>query len=228
MSRTSLDPSLLGAEGAHAARDQALLTALVEGLSQTAHGLAFEVFVREVGDALDAEARAAIASVVVPSARDKLDFSAARAARARAVLAALDEDERAAIAAHGQEIAATLARAWVDLWSRAALEADGALRVTSVAPAGEPMASAWAECASQLGLDRSEADSVLESLLERVRREGLSVELPLGLRLDGRASDLWLHHSSQPGALPEEIARSGAQLRGPAISLDEARKRRGG
>ncbi|MBL8684289.1 MAG: hypothetical protein JNK05_34260 [Myxococcales bacterium] len=227
MSRTPLDPTLLGADSAQDARDHALLSALVEGLTPRADVLATDVFVREIGDALDAEAHAAIAAVVV-GARDKLDFSTARANRTRAILAVLDDDERAAIAEHAREIASTLARAWIDLWSRAAAESEGALRIERVAPPQEPLARAWDECAAQLGLDRAEADSVLDALLGRVRREGLSVELPLGLRLDGRASDLWIHHSSQAGALPDEIARSGAQLRGPAISLDEARKRRGG
>lgn len=226
MSRTPLDPSLIGTDSAQDDRDEALLSALVEGLTPRADVLATDVFVREIGDALDAESRAAIAAVTSAS-RDKLDFSLARANQSRAILAVLDEDERAAIAAHGREIASTLARAWVDLWSRASAASDGALRVANVAPEQDELARVWDECAAQLGLDRAEADSVLDALLGRVRREGLSIELPLGLRLDGRASDLWIHHSSQAGALPDEIARSGAQLRGPAISLEEERKRRG-
>jgi hypothetical protein len=86
----------------------------------------------------------------------------------------------------------------------------------------------WSECAALLGLDRAEADALVLAFCQQIRSEGAAVSLPLGLALDGRASDLWLHREGALGALPDEVVRSGEQLRGPALSLDQARKRRGG
>jgi hypothetical protein len=225
MARTPLDPSLLDAHPERSGADAERLQALVRELSPAAHALAEAVFVREVADTIDGPARAALASI----ARDPraLDFSAIEAARAAALRAALSRDEREAIAAHAEEIASTLAGAWVDLWSRAVADSEDALRVQTVAPDAASLAAAWAQTAALLGLSVAEADALVRSLLERVRRDGIILELPLGLQLDGRATDLWMHHASRPSALAAEVVRSGEQLRGPAVSLEEERKKRG-
>jgi hypothetical protein len=224
MTRTPLDPSLLGASDP--ARDQALLDAIVQSLRPSARALAARVFAREVLDAVDGPSEHALASLAKDHA--SLDFAAVREGRARALLDSLSEQERAAIDEHGEDIASTLARAWVDLWSRAAAESDGALRVDRAVPDQRAIDESWSECAAMLGLDRAEADGLVLAFCQRIRSEGATVSLPLGLAIDGRASDLWLHREGARGALPEEVVRSGEQLRAPAISLDEARKRRGG
>jgi hypothetical protein len=221
MARTPLDPSLLAA--ADADRDASRLDAVVASLLPGARALAERVFAAEVLDAVDGPAQHALASI----AKSALDFAPVRSARAAGLLDALTQDERDAIEAHGDDIAGTLARAWVDLWSRAAAQTDGALRVDRAAPESAPLEAAWAECAAQLGLDRAQADALVMDFCQRIRSEGSALHLPLGLVLDGRASDLWLHREGALGALPEEIVRSGEQLRAPTISLDEARKRRG-
>jgi hypothetical protein len=220
MARTPLDPSLLRSDADH---DASRLDAVIASLRPGARALAERVFAAEVLDAVDGPAQHALASI----AKGPVDFAPVRSARAAGLLDALTPDERDAIEAHGDDIASTLARAWVDLWSRAAAMSDGALRVDRAAPESAPLDATWAECAAQLGLDRPHADALLMEFCQRIRSEGATLLLPLGLVLDGRASDLWLHREGAVGALPDEIARSGEQLRAPAISLDEARKRRG-
>lgn len=224
MTRTPLDPSLL--DHADPARDAVLLDGIVQSLRPSARALAARVFAREVIDAIDGPTTSALAALLKD--RSSVDFTAVHDARARALLDSLSAEERAAIDEHAEDIASTLARAWVDLWSRAASEADGALRVDRAVPDERSLDQSWAECAAQLGLERAEADALVLAFCQRIRSEGATVALPLGLALDGRASDVWLHREGAIGALPEEVVRSGEQLRGPAISLDDARKRRGG
>lgn len=222
MARTPLDPSLL--DGGDPDRDRTLLSSLERSLLPSAQSLAERVFAREVLDAIDGPSAHALAAM----SRAPLPIDRARAGRTQALLDALDADERAAIASHAADIAGTLARAWVDLWFRAASESEGALRVDRSVPAQPELDRAWSESAAQLGLAREEADGLVLAFCQQIRSEGAQVALPLGLAIDGRASDLWLHRDGSIGALPDEVLRSGEQLRGPAISLDDARKRRGG
>jgi hypothetical protein len=222
MSRTPLDPSLLGDD----AQDHALLDAWIARLRPAADALAMQVFLREVVDAMTAPAEHALRSI----ARDpgSLRSEPARDALAKQVAATLRPDEREGVRAHGEEIADALGRAWVDLWHTAVSTSDGALRVGAATPDDAALHRAWSETAELLGLSRAEADGLVLEACAAMHRAGETVALPLGLSLDARASDLWMHRTGEAGALPEEIARSGAQLRGPAASLDEARRRRGG
>jgi hypothetical protein len=221
MTRTPLDPSLLGDDTKDAPRIDPWIARFMPG----ATALAERIFLREVTDAIAGPAEHALRSLLKdPSRLDRGSVAEPLAAR---IAAGLTAEEREGIHAHGNDIARTLGRATVDLWSLAVSEADGALRVDRAVPEGDDLVAAWRETAELLGLREDEADALAQQVFAQLRAEGAVVSLPLGLVLDARASDLWAHREGAQGALPEDVVRSGEQRRAP-VSLHEERLKRGG
>jgi hypothetical protein len=149
----------------------------------------------------------------------------------RALAPVLTTDEREAVAQHAEDIADTLARAWVDLWARTL--ANGASRITHTAPTEPTLSATWSETLSQLGLTSTEADEIFSGFYRALHDEGAVFALPQGLVIDGRTSDLWLKRAQGEGALEgqvEEYAVSGQQLRSADVvaNVPDAQKRKPG
>lgn len=204
MTRSSLDPSVLAPATANA-DPETPLEFLRQQLRGTARKVAERVFLREV-------------ALVVTDPANKL-FTAnsqtkmqATAQLTEALRKSLTQEELDGIAAHAEDIADTLSRAWVDLWARTLT--DDSKKITGVAPTESHLSAAWSEVLAQLGLETAESTEIFQVFYRSVHEQGTVIALPNGLVLDGRTSDLWLRkQSAESSALVDEFAMSGQQLR---------------
>ncbi len=202
MTRSSLDPSVLPSHLA-GREDQARLEYLRQQLRGVSRAVAEKVFLREVSTMFTSQ---------IP--RSLLARFQAESPLNDALRRTLTDDERDGIDAHAADIADTLSRAWVDLWSRTL--SDDAKKITETAPAEPALRAVWDEVLAQLGLQFSESVEIFQGFYRAIHEQGAVVPLPNGLVLDGRSSDLWMRRQTSGASdqsMVEEFAVSGQQLR---------------